>query len=118
VSFVPQFAQLAMRRRAHLEGTKRFGGATPQRADELAVVLVRNLARAVVELELLERRKRAIALLGQRKPPLFELVGPGEHVVLGPGLTQKGQGDQPDASDGEDGTDEERSGQARTVAPA
>ena len=59
-----------------------LGGATPQRADELAVVLVRDLAGAVVELELLQRGERAIALLGERQPPLFQLVRPGERVVL------------------------------------
>ena len=91
---------------AQVEGTQRFRRATPQRADELAVVPVRNLAGAVVELELLERRKRAIAFLGLRQPPLFQLVGPGEPVVLRPRLAQEGQGDERDATHGEDGTDD------------
>ena len=71
-----------MRSRADVEGTQRFGGTTPQRADELAIVVVRDLAGTVVELELLQRGERTIALLGERQPPLFRLVRPRKRVVL------------------------------------
>ena len=56
---------LLLRSGTWLERPQRFGRLAPQRADELAVVLVRDLAGAVVELELLQRRERAVALLGQ-----------------------------------------------------
>ena len=46
-------------------------GRAAQRADERAVVLVVDLAGAVVELELLQRGERAVALLDQREPPLL-----------------------------------------------
>ena len=53
-----------------------------QRPDEVAVVLVGDLARAVVELELLQRGERPVALLREREPrrrsgvELVELVRP------------------------------------------
>ena len=46
---------------------QRLGGRLPERADERAVVVVADLARAVVELELLERRERAVALLDRAR---------------------------------------------------
>src|SRR5262245_20054089 len=42
---------------------QRFGGAQPQGPDEAAVVLVADLAGAVIELELAQRAQRAVALL-------------------------------------------------------
>ena len=107
-----------MRGRAEVEGTQRFGGTTPQRADELAVVVVRDLAGPVVELELLERGECPVALLGQSQPPLLECIGPSEPVISRPRLAQEGQGHEQDADDGEHSTNDERGGHTRTVAPA
>src|SRR5919201_2689303 len=59
----PQLGQLATGMRlglafagAAVERAQGLGGASPKRADELAVILVRDLARPVVELELLQSR--------------------------------------------------------------
>ena len=73
----------------------------------------------MVELELLQRRERPVALLGERQPPLFELVGLVEPVVRrAAGLAQERQRDESHARDREHGADDERRGHARTVAPA
>ena len=60
---------------ARLERLQRGRRARAERRRP-AVVLVRDLARAVVELELLERPERPVALLEQREPPLLERVEP------------------------------------------
>ena len=57
------------------------GRLGPQRSDERTVVLVGDLARAMVELELLERVERTIALLHERQPLPPALVEPVEAVV-------------------------------------
>ena len=49
---------------ARLERAKRRGGPAPERPDEGAVVVVGDLPRAVIELELFEVGEDAIALLG------------------------------------------------------
>jgi hypothetical protein len=80
---LPQFGQSAMRahpllRRvlgAQLERTQELRGATSERRDQVAVVVVGDLARAVVELEFLQRRQGAVALFGERQPSLSELIG-------------------------------------------
>ncbi len=54
-----------------LEGPERLAGLPPERADERPVVLIRDLACPVVELELLQRRQSAIALLDEAQPGLL-----------------------------------------------
>src|SRR5205823_5489500 len=49
--------------RMRVHRPQRRGGAHPQRADEAAVVVVGDLAGAVVELQLAQRAKRPVALL-------------------------------------------------------
>ena len=51
-----------------LQRLHRPGSLGPQRRDESAVVLVRDLAGAVVELELLQRIERTVSLLDERQP--------------------------------------------------
>ena len=51
-----------------IEGAQRLGRRAAQRPDELAVLLVADLAGAVIELELLQRGQRAISLLGECQP--------------------------------------------------
>ena len=46
-----------------------FDRSSAHRPDQFAVVLVRDLARAVIELELLERREGPVAFLDEREPP-------------------------------------------------
>src|SRR5436309_3401795 len=56
-----------------LHGAQGLGRAAPQRADLLTVVLVRDLAGPVVELELLQRREGSVALLGELESPTLRL---------------------------------------------
>jgi hypothetical protein len=73
----PQFRQLAADMnlprprlcRLAIESAKRLGGASAERPDELAVVLVGHFPRAVIELELLQRGKCPIALFGELEAP-------------------------------------------------
>ena len=73
--------------RARVPCSRRRAPAAPraasrrERPDERAVVLVGDLARAVVELELLERRERAVALLGEREPRARPRPGVVERVA-------------------------------------
>jgi hypothetical protein len=117
-SLVPQFAQLAMRAdtrlgvrlRPRVERPERLRGAPAQRTDERAVVLVRHLAGAVVELELLQRRQRAVPLLDELEPPALERVRLVEPVVLGRrarSSQERPRGEQ-HARDGEQGAEKER----------
>ena len=61
-----------------------------QRADERAVVVVVDLAGAVVELELLQRGERVVALLDQQQPLLLGLGRRVETVVVGAGRRRNG----------------------------
>ena len=78
----PQFAQLAVgtefsrARLPWLERPEELGRAATQRPDERAVVVVGDLARAVVELELLQRRERPVALLLEGDPFLSRVPAP------------------------------------------
>jgi len=90
-----------------VERAQRVRGTTPQRADELPVVVVRDLSRAVIELELFERRERLVSLLGEREPPLLELIRRRQTVVARAGLAEEGQCHGDDADDGEHGSDHE-----------
>jgi hypothetical protein len=123
---LPQFGQSAMRadallRRvlgAQLQRAQELRGATPERRDEVAVVVVRDLSRAVVELDLLQGRQGPVAFFGERQPSLSELVRCCEPVVVRPRLAQKRPSDEDDARSGEQCADDEREGQIRTAASA
>jgi hypothetical protein len=125
-SFEPQFAHLATRadprplRRpgAQLERPEGLGGATPERLHETAVILVRDLAGAVIELELLECGKRTVTLLGELQPPPLELVRPVEPVVPCLRLAQERPGDEQGTGDRERRADDQSDSQTRTAASA
>ena len=89
-----------------------------QRADEPAVVVVRDLAGAMVELELLERGKRAVPFFCEAQAALLELIRRRQPVVACGGLAQEGQSDKDDARNRKDRADDERSGQMRTAPSA
>ena len=122
-SLVPQFAQLPMRMdtalgvrfRSRVERLQRVGGAASQRTDERAVVLVGHLARAVVELELLQRGERAVALLDELEPPSLQHVGLVDSIVLGRRARppQERPRNEEHARDGEQGAEEERDAHRR-----
>src|SRR5581483_1775644 len=102
------------RLRSELERPQRLRRPPAKRPDELAVVLVRDLPRAVVELELLQRGQRAVALLLELEAPALERVPCGRR------LAQEGPRDEDDARDREHRADDERGGHAveRAGAPA
>jgi hypothetical protein len=84
-----------------VEGAKSLGGPSAKRADKLAIVLVRDLPRPVVELELLQGRQGTIAFLGELEAPALARVGLSE-PILGSRetrLPQKRQRDDEDADD-------------------
>ena len=93
---------------ARLERPQRLGRLAAERADEGAVVVVRHLAGAVVELELLQRPERPVAHLGQLQLPLLELAAVVQRVPLGRRLAQVGQRDEDDARRGEQRAEDER----------
>jgi hypothetical protein len=103
---------------SEIERTERLCGPPPERPDELAVIGVGDLARAMVELELLQCRERAVTFLRQAQAAPFELVRRDEPVVGGRGLAQKRQPDGDGARDREQRADDEREGQIRTAASA
>src|SRR5207248_9743344 len=83
-----------------------------------AVVLVRDLSGPVVDLELLERRERPVALLREREAAALELVLLVETVDGGRGVAQERQRREHDRRDGEERRDDERRGHTRTSAPS
>jgi len=101
------------------QSTQRLCGPPAQRTDQRAVVLVRNLAGAVIELQLLQRRKRPITLLGELQPAALERVGLNQPVFSGryPRSPQEGQGDYDDADDGEHDAEREPDAHARMLDP-
>ena len=103
---------------AEIERPHRFRCLSSQRSDQAAVVVVRDLAGAVVELELLQCGKRAVPLLGEAQAALLELVKRRQPVVRCSGLSQEGQRYEHDAGDRERCTDDERRGQMRTTPSA
>ena len=125
-SFAPQVGPLATSANLILRGVsgtqveraQRLRRPLPQRPDEVAVVGVRDLAGAMVELELLQRGERTVALLCQLEPALLELVRRREPVFTRLRLTQERQRDEHGARSGEDGADDEREGQIRTAVPS
>src|SRR5262245_36483541 len=106
-------------RREPVERAQRLGRLPAERADERAVVLVRGRARAVVELEFLQRRERAVALLEQREPPYLGLVADVQLVALRLRVAEEGPCDVEDARRGErDAEDERDCGHASAGASA
>src|SRR5262249_14247032 len=69
-------AQIRPALRMCVHRLQRFGGAEPQGPDEAAVVLVADLAGAVIELELAQRAQRSVALLER-----LEQIRVGRHRV-------------------------------------
>ena len=100
---------------AEVEGSQRLRCMLSQRADEPAVVVVRDLAGAMVELELLEGGQRAVPFFREAEPALLKLIRRRQPVAAGGRLTQEGQSDKHDARDREHRADDERSGQMRTA---
>ena len=101
-----------------VERAESVGRATTQRPDELAVIIIGHLARAVIELELLQRGERAVTLFRQGKPALLELVRMRETIVLRPRLSQKGQRDEDNGDHGKRSTNNECDGHIRTAESA
>src|SRR5439155_4392999 len=113
-SLLPQFWQLARgtdallaRLGPDLERAQRLGDSLPQRPDELAVVLVRDLARAVIELELFQGRERPVAVLGELELTALERAGRAEAILARGRLAQERQCDVQRAGSREDGAQNE-----------
>src|SRR4051794_37293110 len=90
-----------LRRALGVERAQRLGSTSAQRPDLGAVVVVGDLSRPVVELELLQRSQRAVTLLGESDPLLLVLRGLVEAVVGSPRVTQERRGHEQHARDGE-----------------
>lgn len=101
---------------AGLERSQRLGRLPSKRADEAAVVLVRDLADAMIELELLEGGEGAVARLSELEAAPVELVRLLEDVPIGPRLSQVGQCDEDHTSRGEQRPEDQR--QAHCLAGA
>src|SRR6185503_9045764 len=103
----PQFEQLAGCSGtfppfpARLERTRGLRGPPAKRADERPVVVVRELAGPVVELELPQRVEGAVALLEEREAAAVELVGLAQPVGSRARLAQERPRDEEDGGDGE-----------------
>ena len=80
----------------------------PQLADLGAVVLVGELAGAMVELQLLQCRERAVALLREREAPLGGRVGRMQTIVRRSRLAEKRQCDRDHHGDGDHRREHER----------
>ena len=72
----------------------------------------------MVELQLLQRQERTVALLRQRQPPLLGSVRPQQEVVARGGLAQERRRDEDGAANGQDRTDEQRDAHIRTATPS
>src|SRR5262245_55070724 len=115
-SFAPQLSHLARRTHTLLLGRLRLrfqrpqslSDPQPQRANQLAVVLVGDLAGAVVELELLERRQCAVAVLGDLERALLQRAGLVQPVLRRIGLAEERKRDEQHAAEREHGPDGER----------
>ena len=103
---------------ANLERAQCLGRTTPERSDLRAVVVVRDLARAMVELELLQRRECAIALLGDGEPPLLEIVRRLQPIVSYGRLTEERQRDDDRTRDRKRRADEKGNRHVSAKAPA
>src|SRR5688572_26678585 len=83
-----------------VECLQRRGHVAAQRADLRPVVHVRDRARPVLELELLERPQRPVSLLEELEPAPFVLIELVELIRLGLGLADERQRDRDHAYDG------------------
>src|SRR5919108_693509 len=88
------------------------GRLTPQRRHELAVVLVRDLPGAMVELELLERLESAVTLLCQRDAPLLLTCERLQPVAPRLRVEEERPGDEEDACDGQQHPENDGEGHA------
>ena len=103
---------------AQIQGPQRFRCMSPQRPDESAVIVVRDLAGAMVELELFECRKRTVAFFREAQAALLQLVRRRQPVVAGRGLSQERQCHEDGAGNREYRTHDERRRQMRTAPSA
>src|SRR5207244_714227 len=78
------------------ERAQRRGGAAPVAADELAIVVVGDLSRSVVELELFQCGERAVARLPEPQRSSSQFVRLRERVVTRSGLAQERDGHEDD----------------------
>ena len=101
-STLPRLAPERLQRRGHVAA---------KRPELRAVVLVRDGARPMLELELLERSERAISLLEELEPVPFRVVQIIERVRLGLGLANERERDGDDTRDRERRGEHERQGQ-------
>ena len=101
-----------------VERAHRLRRSLSQRAHELAVVGVRDLAGAMVEFELLQRGERPVAFFCKLEPALLELVRRHEAILTRLRLAQERQRDEHDADGREHGSADERKGQIRTAVPS
>ena len=74
-------ASRARSRGLDVECLKRVGRGSPEGSDQGAIVGVVDLAGAMVELELLQRRKRSIPRVDQLEPASF-VIGRGVEIVI------------------------------------
>src|SRR5438034_1347676 len=99
-----------------VERAKRRGRAAPIAADELLVVVVGELPCAMVELELLQSRERAVLLLGQLERTLVDLAGLAQAVVGGSRLEQERCRDEQDCDHRNERADDKRRGRHVSAA--
>lgn len=97
-----------MLHRALLERQQSPRRLSPQWADEGAIVLVGHRPRAVVELELLQRRERTIPLLEELQPSTLRLVDLVQRVGVGLGLPEERESDEEHTDDRERRGEDER----------
>src|SRR5918995_6366513 len=100
------------------ERLQRRGNVASQWADLRPVVLVGDRPGPVLELELLERRERAVARLEQVEPPALVLVELVEDVRLRFGLPDERERDGDHTHDGERRSEHECQGQGVAGRPA
>jgi hypothetical protein len=101
-----------------VERAHRLCRSLPQRADELAVVGVRDLPGAVVEFELLQGGESPVSFLCKLEPALLELVRRRQPVLARMRLAQERQRNEHDADGREQGANDERERQIRTAVPS
>ena len=95
------------------ERAQRLSGLPAERRDELAVVGVSDLARPVIEFELLQGCQRAVALFGEAHALALLRRELREPVVGWGGLPQEGTSDVGDARDGKKDREKQSNGRHR-----
>ena len=101
---------------SRLERTPRVRDTAAERPHERSVVLVGELPRAVVELQLSERILRAISLFDQRETAQLEAVRLGEAVNRRVGLAQERRRHVDDDGERELGSEQQPDGHAGASA--